>query len=101
MDRQTQRLIVDFDVTAWEKLCELVTVSYQAPARIAQDAFAKTAGKTRNRQATFIELKWLPLDDLPGWGRRDTASSTANISTKEEVGRRLDDKPIDLSEIPF
>ncbi|WP_338520893.1 single-stranded DNA-binding protein [Candidatus Nanosynbacter sp. BB002] len=104
VDRQTQDDQADFfDVTAWEKLGELV-MQYLSKGRrvlvqgrLRQDSWEdKETGKRRSR----IEVVASDVTFLDG-PSGDTASSTANISTKEEVVTEIDDKPIDLSEIPF
>lgn len=104
VDRQAQDDQADFfDVTAWEKLGELV-MQYLSKGRrvlvqgrLRQDSWEdKETGKRRSR----IEVVASDVTFLDG-PSGDTASSTANISTKEEVVTEIDDKPIDLSEIPF
>ena len=104
VDRQTQDDQADFfDVTAWDKLGELV-MQYLSKGRrvlvqgrLRQDSWEdKETGKRRSR----IEVVASDVTFLDG-PSGDTASSTANISTKEEVVTEIDDKPIDLSEIPF
>ena len=104
VDRQTQDDQADFfDVTAWEKLGELV-MQYLSKGRrvlvqgrLRQDSWEdKETGKRRSR----IEVVASDVTFLDGQSG-DTDSSTANISTKEEVVTEIDDKPIDLSEIPF
>ena len=65
--------------------------------RLRQDSWEdKETGKRRSR----IEVVASDVTFLDG-PSGDTAGSTANISTKEEVVTEIDDKPIDLSEIPF
>ena len=104
VDRQTQDDQADFfDVTAWEKLGELV-MQYLSKGRrvlvqgrLRQDSWEdKETGKRRSR----IEVVASDVTFLDG-PSGDTTGSTANISTKEEVVTEIDDKPIDLSEIPF
>ncbi len=104
VDRQTQDDQADFfDVTAWEKLGELV-MQYLSKGRrvlvqgrLRQDSWEdKETGKRRSR----VEVVASDVTFLDG-PSGDTASSTATISTKEEVVTEIDDKPIDLSEIPF
>ena len=104
VDRQTQDDQADFfDVTAWEKLGELV-MQYLSKGRrvlvqgrLRQDSWEdKETGKRRSR----IEVVASDVTFLDG-PSSDIASSTANISTKEEVVTEIDDKLIDLSEIPF
>ena len=104
VDRQTQDDQADFfDVTAWEKLGELV-MQYLSKGRrvlvqgrLRQDSWEdKETGKRRSR----IEVVASDVTFLDG-PSGDTGGSTANISTKEEVVTEIDDKPIDLSEMPF
>ena len=104
VDRQTQDDQADFfDVTAWAKLGELV-MQYLSKGRrvlvqgrLRQDSWEdKETGKRRSR----IEVVASDVTFLDG-PSGDTGGSTANISTKEEVVTEIDDKPIDLSEIPF
>ena len=104
VDRQTQDDQADFfDVTAWEKLGELV-MQYLSKGRrvlvqgrLRQDSWEdKETGKRRSR----IEVVASDVTFLDG-PSGDTGGSTANISTKEEVVTEIDDKPSDLSEIPF
>lgn len=104
VDRQTQDDQADFfDVTAWEKLGELV-MQYLSKGRrvlvqgrLRQDSWEdKETGKRRSR----VEVVASDVTFLDG-PSGDTTGSTANISTKEEVVTEIDDKPIDLSEIPF
>lgn len=104
VDHQTQDDQADFfDVTAWEKLGELV-MQYLSKGRrvlvqgrLRQDSWEdKETGKRRSR----IEVVASDVTFLDG-PSGDTGGSTANISTKEEVVTEIDDKPIDLSEIPF
>lgn len=104
VDRQTQDDQADFfDVTAWEKLGELV-MQYLSKGRrvlvqgrLRQDSWEdKETGKRRSR----VEVVASDVTFLDG-PSGDTGGSTANISTKEEVVTEIDDKPIDLSEIPF
>ena len=104
VDRQTQDDQADFfDVTAWEKLGELVMQYLSKGRRVLvqgrprQDTWEdKETGKRRSR----VEVVASDVTFLDG-PSGDTASSTATISTKEEVVTEIDDKPIDLSEIPF
>ena len=93
VDRQTQDDQADFfDVTAWEKLGELV-MQYLSKGRrvlvqgrLRQDSWEdKETGKRRSR----IEVVASDVTFLDG-PSGDTASSTANISTKEEVVTEID-----------
>ncbi len=97
-----------FDITAWEKLGELV-MQYLAKGRrvlvqgrLRQDSWDdKETGKKRSRvEVTATDVTFL---DGPSGGSQGGASSQgsqSNSNTKETV-TEIDDKPIDLSEIPF
>jgi single-strand DNA-binding protein len=99
-----------FDVTAWEKLGELV-VQYLAKGRrvlvqgrLRQDSWDdKETGKKRSRiEVTATDVTFL---DGPGEGSSASSSNsaprTANKNSDDVVIEDIDDKPIDLSEIPF
>lgn len=94
-----------FDVTAWEKLGELV-MQYLAKGRrvlvqgrLRQDSWEdKETGKRRSRiEVTASDVTFL---DGPNSGG-ESAGASAPAAKKEEVVTEIDDKPIDLSEIPF
>ena len=109
VDRQTQDDQTDFfDITAWEKLGELV-MQYLSKGRrvlvqgrLRQDSWDdKETGKKRSRvEVTATDVTFLdgPSDSAGGGGGN---SSAGRSTQKEEVVTEIDDKPIDLSEIPF
>lgn len=100
-----------FEITAWEKLGELV-IQYLAKGRrvlvqgrLRQDSWDdKETGKKRSRvEVTATDVTFLdgPSD---GNGAGNTGSSAPRTSAKKSddvVIEDIDDKPIDLSEIPF
>lgn len=101
-----------FDITAWEKLGELV-IQYLAKGRrvlvqgrLRQDSWDdKETGKKRSRvEVTATDVTFLdgPSD---GTGAEGASSYRSNDSaakkTDDVVIQDIDDKPIDLSEIPF
>ena len=99
-----------FEVTAWEKLGELV-IQYLAKGRrvlvqgrLRQDSWDdKETGKKRSRvEVTATDVTFL---DGPseGAGGSDSAAprSTSAKKSDDVVIEDIDDKPIDLSEIPF
>jgi len=111
VDRGGQEDAADFfNVTAWEKLGELV-MQYLAKGRrvlvqgrLRQDTWDdKETGKKQSR----IEVVATDVTFLDGPNGGDGAgasagSSSANKSaSKDVVIEDIDDKPIDLSEIPF
>lgn len=113
VDRQTQDDQADFfDVTAWEKLGELANQYLSkgrrclVQGRLRQDSWDdKETGKKRSKvEIVATDITFL---DGPSGGDTSGASSSAprsNSSNKKSddvVIDDIDDKPIDLSEIPF
>lgn len=96
-----------FDVTAWEKLGELV-MQYLSKGRrvlvqgrLRQDSWDdKETGKRRSRiEVTATDVTFL---DAPSSDSANTVAPRNTTNTKQaEVVADIDDKPIDLSEIPF
>jgi len=97
-----------FEITAWEKLGELVaqylTKGRRAlvQGRLRQDSWEdKETGKKRssvNVVATDVTF----LDSAGGSEGNSSAGSKTSAAKKDEViVEDIDDKPIDLSEIPF
>lgn len=99
-----------FNINAWEKLGELV-MQYLSKGRrvlvqgrLRQDRWDdKDTGKKQSRvEVTATDVTFL---DGPNDGARqsDSGGSTTGKSKKDEdvVIEDIDDKPIDLSEIPF
>jgi single-strand DNA-binding protein len=110
VDRQTADDTADFfDITAWEKLGELV-VQYLGKGRrvlvqgrLRQDSWDdKDTGKKRSKVevvATDVTFLDGPSGDAttPGAGSSELKAAKNEDVTIEDI----DDKPIDLSEIPF
>lgn len=101
-----------FDITAWEKLGELVTQYLSkgrrvlVQGRLRQDSWDdKETGKKRTRvEVTATDVTF--LDGPSGDGESSPApasknSSSTNKKSDDVVIEDIDDKPIDLSEIPF
>lgn len=98
-----------FNVTAWEKLGELV-MQYLSKGRrvlvqgrLRQDSWDdKESGQKRSRvEVTATDVTFLdgPSGDSQG---ASTQGATASPRKTEDVAPSdIDDKPIDLSEIPF
>jgi len=112
VDRGGQEDAADFfNVTAWEKLGELV-MQYLAKGRrvlvqgrLRQDSWDdKETGKRQSRiEVVATDVTFL---DGPNGGDGGAAapagnSGRASNSSKDVVIEDIDDKPIDLSEIPF
>lgn len=99
-----------FDVTAWEKTGELVaqylTKGRRAlvQGRLRQDSWDdKETGKKRTR-VEVVAFDVTFLDGPNGGDGGSSASSNSNSTNnknKDVVIEDIDDKPIDLSEIPF
>ncbi len=110
VDRGGQEDAADFfNVTAWEKLGELV-MQYLAKGRrvlvqgrLRQDSWDdKETGKKQSR----IEVVATDVTFLDGPNGGDSTSASApsarsKNTSKDVVIEDIDDKPIDLSEIPF
>lgn len=95
-----------FDVTAWEKLGDLV-VQYLAKGRrvlvqgrLRQDSWDdKETGKKRTRiEVVATDVTFL---DGPSGDSAGGSNAPARTPAKESVVEEIDEKPIDLSEIPF
>lgn len=113
VDRAGQDDATDFfEVTAWEKLGELVSQYLSkgrrclVQGRLRQDSWDdKETGKKRSRievVATDVTFLDGPSGDNAG---ASNYSNNSNNNTKKKsddvVIEDIDDKPIDLSEIPF
>jgi len=112
VDRGGQEDAADFfDVTAWEKLGDLV-MQYLAKGRrvlvqgrLRQDSWDdKETGKKRSRiEVTATDVTFLDGPNGEGGASTGGGSNDSGSSRKNEdvVIEDIDDKPIDLSEIPF
>ncbi len=111
VDRGTQDDQADFfDVTAWEKLGELVNQYLSkgrrclVQGRLRQDSWDdKESGKKRSKVevvATDVTFLDGPSGDNGG-GNSAPSGSSSNKKSNDVVVDDIDDKPIDLSEIPF
>ena len=105
VDRPTQDDQADFfNITAWEKLGDLV-MQYLSKGRrvlvqgrLRQDSWEdKETGKRQSR----IEVTASDVTFLDGPNNDNSGSAASKTTKKEEVVTEIDDKPIDLSEIPF
>ena len=112
VDRGGQEDAADFfNVTAWEKLGELV-IQYLAKGRrvlvqgrLRQDTWDdKETGKKQSRievVATDVTFLDGPSDGEGRSAAPASSSSSSKSTSKDVVIEDIDDKPIDLSEIPF
>lgn len=110
VDRAGQDDAADFfNVTAWEKLGDLV-MQYLAKGRrvlvqgrLRQDTWDdKETGKKQSRiEVTATDVTFLDGPSDGNSGANTRASSSNSSTNKDVVIEDIDDKPIDLSEIPF
>lgn len=105
VDRQSQDDQADFfNITAWDKLGDLA-MQYLSKGRrvliqgrLRQDSWEdKDTGKRQSR----IEVTASDVTFLDGPSGDNSGSAAPKTTKKEEVVTEIDDKPIDLSEIPF
>jgi single-strand DNA-binding protein len=118
VDRGGQDDTADFfNITAWEKLGDLV-IQYLAKGRrvlvqgrLRQDSWDdKETGKKQSRiEVTATDVTFLdgpngesgPSNSSSTSSSNSASSSSSNSAPKDVVIQDIDDKPIDLSEIPF
>ncbi len=115
VDRGGQEDAADFfNVTAWEKLGDLV-IQYLGKGRrvlvqgrLRQDSWDdKETGKKQSRiEVVATDVTFLDGPNGDGGGSSTSSSSSSSSSSskntsKDVVIEDIDDKPIDLSEIPF
>lgn len=110
VDRGGQEDAADFfDVTAWEKLGELV-MQYLGKGRrvlvqgrLRQDSWDdKETGKKRSRvEVTATDVTFLDGPNGDGGSTSGSSAPRNDNRSKDVVIEDIDDKPIDLSEIPF
>lgn len=111
VDRQTQDDQADFfDVTAWEKTGELVAQYLSkgrrvlVQGRLRQDSWDdKDTGKKRSKvEVVAQDVTFLDGPSGEGSASAAPAAPTGGKKKSEDVViEDIDDKPIDLSEIPF
>ncbi|MNT21431.1 Single-stranded DNA-binding protein [compost metagenome] len=112
VDRGGQEDAADFfDVTAWEKLGELVSQYLSkgrrclVQGRLRQDSWDdKETGKKRSKVevvATDVTFLDGPAGDSQGQSSYSNSGSNQSKKSDDVVIEDIDDKPIDLSEIPF
>lgn len=98
-----------FDVTAWEKTGELVaqylTKGRRAlvQGRLRQDSWDdKDTGKKRSKvEVVATDVTFLDGPSGDNGGSAPSAPSGSKKKSEDVVIEDIDDKPIDLSEIPF
>ena len=98
-----------FDVTAWEKTGELVAQYLSkgrralVQGRLRQDSWDdKETGKKRTRvEVVAFDVTFLDGPGGDNGGANNSSSSAPRQQTKDVAPENIDDKPIDLCEIPF
>lgn len=111
VDRAGQDDATDFfDVTAWEKLGELVSQYLSkgrrclVQGRLRQDSWDdKETGKKRTRiEVVASDVTFLDGPNGEGGGQSSAPRPSSSSKKSDDVViEDIDDKPIDLSEIPF
>lgn len=110
VDRQTNDDQADFfEITAWEKLGELVNQYLTkgrrclVQGRLRQESWDdKETGKKRSRVSIVAtDVTFLDGPNDGNSSSSDAPSSSSSNKNKDVVIDDIDDKPIDLSEIPF
>lgn len=110
VDRQSQDDQADFfDITAWEKLGELANQYLSkgrrclVQGRLRQDSWDdKETGKKRSKvEVVATDITFLDGPSDGQGGGQSTPSAQTSSKSKDTVIDDIDDKPIDLSEIPF
>lgn len=93
-----------FNVTAWERLGDLVMQYLKkgrrvlVQGRLRQDSWED---KETGRRQSRIEVTAADVTFLDGPNSDGGSQATGDSNSKEEIVTEIDDKPIDLSEIPF
>lgn len=98
-----------FDVVAWEKTGELVAQYLSkgrrtlVQGRLRQDSWDdKETGKKRSKVEVIAnDVTFLDGPSGDNGGGSSAPSSSSSSKPKDTVIEDIDDKPIDLSEIPF
>lgn len=110
VDRGGQEDAADFfDVTAWEKLGELVSQYLSkgrrclVQGRLRQDSWDdKETGKKRSKvEVVATDVTFLDGPSGDNSGNSGGSQPRQNNKSDDVVIEDIDDKPIDLSEIPF
>lgn len=105
-DGQTQEAVDYFDITAWGKLGELVS-QYMAKGRkcLVQGRLSQRSWEQDGQKRSKVEVIANDVTFLDGGGQGGgsaaSAASRPAASKKNDSVEEIDDKPIDLSEIPF
>jgi single-strand DNA-binding protein len=109
-DGQTQEAVDYFDVTAWSKLGELVN-QYLSKGRkcLVMGRLSQRSWEKDGQKHSKVEVVASDVTFLDGGGqgggegaaRSSAPRKSASPKSSEPSVEEIDDKPIDLSEIPF
>ncbi len=108
-DGQTQEAVDYFDVTAWGKLGELVN-QYMAKGRkcLVQGRLSQRSWEKDGQKHSKVDVVATDVTFLDGGGQGGERGAVSNAPRKSSAAKNsepavedIDDKPIDLSEIPF
>jgi single-strand DNA-binding protein len=109
-DGQTQEAVDYFDVTAWGKLGELVN-QYLSKGRkcLVQGRLSQRSWEKDGQKHSKVEVVASDVTFLDGGGqgggdsapRSSAPRKSSSAKSAEPSVEEIDDKPIDLSEIPF
>ncbi len=109
-DGQTQEAVDYFDVVAWAKLGELVNQYLSkgrkclVQGRLSQRSWEKDGQKHSKVEVVASDVTFLDGGGQGGSGAPSSAAprkSAGTAKSSEPSVEEVDDKPIDLSEIPF
>lgn len=109
-DGQTQEAVDYFDITAWGKLGELVN-QYMAKGRkcLVQGRLSYRSWEKDGQKHSKVEVVATDVTFLDGGGQGGGDGGSASSAPRRAPAKKdddtpnepIDDKPIDLSEIPF
>lgn len=107
-DGQAQEAVDYFDVTAWGKLGELVN-QYMAKGRkcLVQGRLSFRSWEQDGQKRSKVEVVANDVTFLDGGGAGNEGGSAPSAAPRRAPAKNdapneaIDDKPIDLSEIPF
>lgn len=106
-DGQTQDAVDYFDVTAWGKLGELVNQYMRkgrkclVMGRLSQRSWEQEGQKRSKVEVVASDVTFLDGGNNGGEGAPSTSTNRSPSKSDDVVIEDVDDKPIDLSEIPF
>ena len=106
-DGQAQEAVDYFDVTAWGKLGELVNQYLSkgrkclVQGRLSQRSWEQEGQKRSKVEVVASDVTFLDGGGQGGDGGAPRSSAPRSSAKKEPAVEEIDDKPIDLSEIPF